>query len=117
MESVGIILRRPPYGSVDASEAIRHALGGVTNDMNVKLLLVDGGVQSAQKGQDISGTEYQSIEEGVGDCIDMGVEVYVERGSLRDEGMESQELIEGVNVISSSEIAEILSSADATMIF
>jgi sulfur relay (sulfurtransferase) DsrF/TusC family protein len=28
MENVGIILRRPPYGSVDASEAICHALGG-----------------------------------------------------------------------------------------
>jgi len=117
MENIGIILRRPPYGSVDASKAIRHALGGVTNDMNVKLLLVDKGVHSAQKGQAISSTEHQSIEEGIKDCIDMGVEVYVDRVSLRDEGLEPQELIEGVNVIGGSEMAEILSSTDVTMIF
>ncbi len=117
MNNISIILRRPPYGSVDAGEAIRHALGGVTNDMNVKLLLVDGGVHSAQKGQDISGTEYQSIEDEIKDCIDMGVEVYADRVSLRDEGLEPQELIKGVNIIGSSEMVDILSSTDVTMIF
>ena len=49
MGSVSIILRRPPYGSVDASEAIRHALGGIIEEMEVKLILVDGGVAAARK--------------------------------------------------------------------
>jgi predicted peroxiredoxin len=85
--------------------------------VNVKLILVDGGVHAAQKGQNISGTEYQSIEDEIKDCINMGVEVYADRVSLRDEGLEPQELIEEVNVIGGSEIAEILSSTDVTMIF
>ncbi len=54
MGSISIILRRPPYGTVDAPEAIRHALGGITEDMAVRLILVDGGVTAAKKGQDIS---------------------------------------------------------------
>ncbi len=117
MGSINIILRKPPYGNIDASEAIRHALGGITEEMSVNLILIDGGVNAARKGQDISNTEYLSLEEGMKDCIDMGIEIYAERISLKEEGIEATHLIDGVRVISSSEMAEILSSADVTMIF
>ncbi len=117
MESINIILRKPPYGTIDASEAIRHALGGITEGISVNLILIDGGVNAARKGQDTSNTEYLSIEEGIKDCIDMNVEIYAERASLKEEGMETTHLIDGVKVLGSSEIAEILSSTDVTMIF
>ncbi len=117
MGGITIFLRMPPYGTADASEAIRHALGGVTEDISVNLVLIDGGVNAARKGQDVSNTEYSSIEEGIRDCIDMGVEVFADRVSLRDEGLDQQELIEGVRVISGTEMAELLSYADVTMIF
>lgn len=117
MGGITIILRKPPYGTVEAPEAIRHALGGITEDMSVNLVLIDGGVNAVRKGQDISNTEYLSIEDGIRDCIDMGVDIYAERMSLKDEGLESHELIEGVSVISGSEVAEILASSDVTMIF
>ncbi len=117
MESISLILRRPPYGTVDAPEAIRHALGGVTEDMAVKLILVDGGVNTARKGQDVSNTEYLSMEEGLRDCIDMGVDVYAEKASLKIEQLEAGELIEGVIIANGSEIAEIIKASDVTMIF
>lgn len=117
MGGITIVLRMPPYGTVDAPEAIRHALGGITEDILVNLVLIDGGVNAARKGQDVSNTEYSCIEEEIRDCIDMGVEVFADRVSLRDEGLDQQELIEGVRVISGPEMAELLSSADVTMIF
>jgi len=117
MESISIILRKPPYGTVDAPEAVRHALGGITEDMAVKLILVDGGVNAARKGQDISDTEYLSIEDGIRDCIDMGVDVYVDKTSLRDEHLEIDDLIEGIIIANGSEIAEIIGESNATMIF
>lgn len=117
MGGITIVLRMPPYGTVDAPEAIRHALGGITEEMSVNLVLIDGGVNVARKGQDVSNTEYSSIEEEIRDCIDMGVEVFADRVSLRDEGLDQQEIVEGVRVISGSEMAELLSSADVTMIF
>jgi len=117
MESISIILRKPPYGTVDAPEAVRHALGGITEDMAVKLILVDGGVNAARKGQDISDTEYLSIEDGIRDCIDMGVDVYVDKTSLRDEHLEIDELIEGIIIANGWEIAEIIGESNATMIF
>jgi predicted peroxiredoxin len=117
MASISIILRRPPYGTVDASEALRHALGGATNDMEVKLLLVDGGVHTARKGQDVSQTEYMNAGEGIQDCIDMGVAVYADEASLKKEQVGKDLLIEGVTISSGAEIADIISKTDTTMIF
>ena len=117
MRSISIILRRPPYGTVDASEALRHALGGVTDDMEVKLLLVGGGVHAARKGQDASQTEYLNAGEGIQDCIEMGVTVYADEMSLKREQVGNDCLIEGVAISSSAEIAEIIAKTDTTMIF
>src|SRR4030066_1355448 len=114
MGSICIILRRPPYGSVDASEAIRHALGGVTNDMPVKLILVDGGVNTVKKGQNTESTEYLNMESGIIDCIDMGAEVYADKASMEEEHLNSNDLAEGVKILNSSEITDIISNADTT---
>jgi len=32
MGSISIVLRKAPYGTTDAAEAIRHALGGATEE-------------------------------------------------------------------------------------
>jgi sulfur relay (sulfurtransferase) DsrF/TusC family protein len=117
MGSISIILRRPPYGTVDASEAIRHALGGVTDDMEVTLLLVDGGVHTARKGQDVSQTKYLNAGEGVQDCIDMGVAVYADEASLKREQIGNDCIIEGVTVASASEIAAMIGKTDTTLVF
>ena len=117
MESIGIILRRPPYGTVDAPEAIRHALGGIVEDMSVRLILVDGGVNTARKNQNTSGTDYLSAEEGIRDCIDMGAMVYVDRASLKEESLENGDIIEGVVIATGSEIAGIIAETDTIMIF
>ncbi|HBO85247.1 MAG: hypothetical protein A2X59_01960 [Nitrospirae bacterium GWC2_42_7] len=117
METLNVILRRPPYGTVDAPEAIRHALGGITNDMKVRLVLLDGGVNAARKEQDITGTEYLSAGEGIQDCIDMGVEVYADEFSLKNEHINKDGIVEGVIVSNSTDIAEILKEDCTTMIF
>ncbi len=117
MGSISIILRRPPYGSVDASEAIRHALGGITEDMSVKLILVDGGVTIAKKSQNTESTEYLNMESGVTDCIDMGAEVFAEQQSLIEYDLKKEDMVEGVEVANASNIAELLKQADSTMIF
>lgn len=116
-KSICIILRRSPYGTVDAAEAVRHALGGVSEDMETRLVLLDSGVYAARKAQDSSGSEYESIGSGIGDCIDMGVEVYAEKASLRAEHLEGGDLVEGVKVVNSSEASETVRDSDKVMIF
>jgi sulfur relay (sulfurtransferase) DsrF/TusC family protein len=117
MGAITIILRRPPYGAVDAAEAIRHALGGVTEEVSVNLVLVDSGVHAARTAQDTKGSEYMNVAEGIGDCIDMGVTVYAERLSLKEQGLDASDLVGGVVVAAGHEIAEVISDSDTTMIF
>ena len=117
MGSISIILRRPPYGTADAAEAIRHALGGVTDELEVAFLLVDGGVHAARKGQDVSQTNYLSAGEGIKDCIDMGVAVYADEASLKRELIGKDGLIEGVTFASGSEIAALIAQTGTTLIF
>jgi len=116
-KSVCIILRNPPYGTVDAAEAVRHALGGVVEEMDVNFILINAGVQAARKDQNAEGTVYESIGSGVGDCIDMGINVFVEKESLGSEKINTSDLIDGVQVAGLSEIAGIINEAHKTMIF
>jgi len=85
--------------------------------MEVWLILVAGGVYAARKGQDTSATEYMSIEEGIKDCIDMGVVVSVETGSMIEANIAGEDLIEGVTIASGTEIAELIKQSDTAMIF
>lgn len=117
MQSISIILRRPPYGTVDAPEAIRHALGAITEDLPVKLILVDGGVHAARKGQDTGTTGYLSAEEGIRDCLDMGAAVYVDRQSLEAADIAASDLVDGVTIASKTEIAAAMKGSGTSIIF
>jgi sulfur relay (sulfurtransferase) DsrF/TusC family protein len=117
MGSISIILRRPPYGTVDASEAVRHALGALTEDMSAKLILVDGGVSVAKKGQNTGTTEYLNMESGIIDCIDMGAEVHADKMSMEEACLKAEDVIEGVRISNSAEIAVMIGNSDTTMIF
>jgi predicted peroxiredoxin len=102
---------------MDAAEAIRHALGGVTEEMTVNLILVSGGVHAARRGQDAEHTEYASAESGIADCIDMGANVCVDQTALDEEGLKESDLIEQVSVKSNAEIAGLIRGSGVTMIF
>jgi len=117
MQTISIILRKPPYGTIDAFEAIRHTLGAVTEELPVHLILVDGGVHAARKGQDMGTTGYLSAEEGIRDCIDMGAKVLVDARSLEAEGIIAADLVDGVTVANSAEIAGSMKDSGTTIIF
>ena len=117
MEKIAMILRKPPYGDINAAEAVRHALGAVSGDIAVSLILVDGGVQLARKGQDDTGTGFTNLESTLKDCSEMGVEVFADDLSLIEYGLKKEDIVEGVKAVSESDIAVTLKTADTTMIF
>jgi predicted peroxiredoxin len=47
----------------------------------------------------------------------MGVTVSVDKKSVAESGMGTQDLVEGVNILSGSEIVGLIQKADTTMIF
>ena len=117
MSKIAMVLRKAPYGDINAAEAVRHAMGGVTNELGVDLILVDSGVLLAKKGQDDTGTGFTNLEGVLKDCIDMGVKVYADKASIRASHLEASDIVEGLNIVNGAEIAEIVKEAKTTMIF
>lgn len=117
MGKIAIVLRRAPYGDINAAEAVRHALGGVADELGVALILLDGGVLLAKQGQDDTDTGFTNLGNTLMDCMEMGVDVYADKHSLREQNMDSADITEGIKIANSSEIAEIIKNAKTTMIF
>ena len=117
MSKIAMILRKAPYGDINAAEAVRHAMGGAADELSVSLVLVDGGVLLAKKGQDDTGTGFTNLEGALKDCIDMGVEVYADKVSLREQHVDAGDMVDGVKIVNGAEIAEAVKEAKTTMIF
>lgn len=117
MARIAMILRRAPYGDINAAEAVRHSMGGAADELDIDLILVDAGVLLAKKGQDDTDTGFTNLEGALKDCIDMGVAVYADRGSVREQHLEWSDLAEGVKIVNATEIAEMVQGARTTMIF
>lgn len=117
MGKVAMILRKMPYGDINAAEAVRHALGAVSASIPVSLILVDGGVELARKGQDDAGTGFTNLEETLKDCSDMGVEIFADELSLIGHGLKKEDIVDGIKPAGEPEIAELVAGADTTMIF
>jgi predicted peroxiredoxin len=117
MAAVAMILKRSPYGDINAAEAVRHALGAVSFEMSVDLILVDGGVLLAKKGQDDTGTGFTNLESTLKDCLEMGVSVYADIVSLKTQRIAAHDLVESVKLVGGKEIAGLVKEAKTTMIF
>src|SRR5512147_2725144 len=102
MGKIAMILRKPPYGDINAAEAVRHALGAVSGDLEVSLILVDGGVLLARKGQDDTGTGFTNLESTLKDCAEMGVDVLADDLSLIEYGLGNSDIVEGVKTADES---------------
>ena len=117
MGDLAILLKRPPYGEISAAEAVRHALGAVSGELGVDLVLLDGGVLLAMKGQDDTGTGFTNLEDALRDCIDMGVAVYADDRSLKSRHIAQETIVDGVQVVNNAAIAKLVKAARTTMIF
>jgi sulfur relay (sulfurtransferase) DsrF/TusC family protein len=117
MATIAMILKRSPYGDINAAEAVRHALGAVSGELSVDLILMDGGVLLAKKGQDDTGTGFTNLEGALKDSLEMGVAVYADLVSLKAQGLGSSDLVESVKLVDGKEIAGLVKEAKTTMIF
>lgn len=117
MADVAIIVQHAPYGTVNAAEAVRHALGAAVNDLSVDMILVDGGILLAKKGQDDAGTGLPGLEGSLRDCLEMGISVYADESSLRAQRVLREDLMEGIQYTTGDAIAAGIKNAKATILF
>jgi sulfur relay (sulfurtransferase) DsrF/TusC family protein len=110
-QMIVIMLRRPSYGNPAATEALRHAEAALSQPQKAIIVLIDGGVFAAKKGQE---GEFPSRLQGL---IARGVEICAERLSLEEQKLGEEELMEGVRPVDGLDIAGMVTDARHVMLF
>ncbi len=116
-----ILVHRPPYGGIQAAEAVRHVNGAAAQGLEVTAVLLGDGVYVARAGQDAGTTGWTALSPALEDALTrngMGVpRVLVDETSLRERGVPPASLIEGADVVDGLAIAQALSQARWVMAY
>lgn len=118
--SLCVLVDRPPYGSLQPAEAIRHARGALGKGWEVVLAFLGDGVYTLLPRHSPAPGEWVCLSDAVTDFLGEGKErasVLVEDQSLGVRGMSANDLIRGARPVSLDEIAETLARCDRTLIF
>jgi sulfur relay (sulfurtransferase) DsrF/TusC family protein len=111
-----VILRNPPYGEINAAEAIRHAGGASGFDFKATLYLIDSGVFTAKKGQDAGTSGFTGIGESL-ELLSDEMEIYACQDSLREFGLKEDDLIEGIKIDDGNVLTDALKKSHLVMIY
>ncbi len=116
MDNLLVILRQPPYGVVNAAEAIRHAGGASGFDYKAILYLIDSGVYNAKINQDAADTGFTGIGESI-DLLSDEMTIYVNKDSLLEYGIKDDDIIEGIQIDDGSILQQALKESQSVMIY
>ncbi len=110
--------RRAPYGSVYAVESLEVVLIGAAFDQDVSVVFVDDGVFQLKKGQDTTEIGMKNFSPTYRALEMYDVEkLYVEKESLETRGLTEDDLVVPVEVMSASEIGELMEQQDVVLSF
>jgi len=110
--------RRAPYGSIYAVESLEVVLIGAAFDQDVSVVFADDGVFQLKKGQDTSEVEMKNFSPTYRALEMYDVEkLYVEKESLETRGLTEDDLVVAVEVMSASEIGELMEQQDVVLSF
>lgn len=116
--TVAVLMRKPPYGSVYTAEGFRTIMGIAVFEMDISVLFVDDGVYTLMKNQDPSQLDMKPLGEGFPMLGDFGVtRFYVHDQSLVERGLTADDLVVPVQVVDSSHIGAILQDCGKVLPF
>ncbi|MBI4846953.1 MAG: DsrE family protein [Nitrospirae bacterium] len=116
MDNLLVILRKPPYGVINAAEAVRHAGGASGFDYKATLYLIDSGVYTARKNQDTGNTGFTGLGESL-ELLSGEMEIYADRNSLKEYNLNEDNLVEGVKIDDGEILKQAIKDAQSVMIF
>lgn len=124
--------RRAPYGSVYALESLEVVLIGAAFDQNISLVFMDDGVYQLMCGQQPEGIGMKKFSSAYAALGDYDIrKIYVEQESLDKRGLRIEDLMpltwedededwaekSSMYVVSSSELAQLMSAQDVVLTF
>jgi tRNA 2-thiouridine synthesizing protein C len=108
--------RRAPYGTIFALECLEVVLISAAFEQDVSLAFLDDGVFQLKKNQDTTDIGMKNFSNTYRALDDYEVEkIYVEKESLEARGLNSDDLIIPVEVLSSEEMREMIAQQDVVI--
>lgn len=127
IKSLSIVVRRGPYGTINAGEALRHASGGITFGVATTLVLTEDGVYVAVADQHGERVDFTSLAGPVAqltqqkgtmeDGSAIGGRVVVHEPSLVARGLAAGRLVAGVEIVDDAALANLLGECDAVLTY
>ena len=110
--------RKAPYGTVYALEGLEVVLIAAAFDQDVSMVFADDGVFQIKKEQETSGINMKNFSPTFRALEGYDVEkVYAEEESLEARGLSEDDLVIPVEVLSSSELAELMDTQEVVITF
>ncbi|MBI3581703.1 MAG: sulfurtransferase complex subunit TusC [Nitrospinae bacterium] len=112
------LMRKAPYGSIYPQGGLEVILIMAAYDQTISVLFADDGVFCLKKGQETAGIHVKDFSSAFKVLESYGVEhLYVDKTSLEERGMKPEDLLTGVEVVSSDEMSGFLSGQDVILPF
>ena len=121
------INRKAPYGSIYALEILEMVLISAAFEQHAIIAFIDDGVYQIKKGQNAKllgmknfAPTYRIIEDEKEDAdedddIDMEWRIVVEEESMTARGLTAEDLVIGVEVLPSAELADLLDAQEVVL--
>ena len=118
IKKVMLVNRKAPYGTVYALESLEVVLITATFDQDVSLVFLDDGVYELLKGQNTKAIGIKNFSPTYRALDGYDVEkLYVERESLEARGLSEDHLLVDVEVLSSTQMGELMAQQDVVLSF
>ncbi|MEW5902850.1 MAG: sulfurtransferase complex subunit TusC [Pseudomonadota bacterium] len=110
--------RKAPYGTIYALESLEVVLITAAFDQDVSLAFLDDGVYQLKKGQQTKGIETKNFSPTYRALEDYDIDkLYVEKEALEARGLNEEDLIVDVKVISRAEMGKLMDEQDVVLSF
>ena len=116
--TVAVLMRKAPYGTVYTAEGFRSMMGIGVFEMDISVVFVDDGVYALVKGQNPAALDMKSLGDGFPMLPDFDVtKFYVHDRSLRERGLTPEDLVMEVEVLDDAGVARVLESGGIVLPF
>lgn len=120
-----IVVRHGPYAGFQAAEGLRHANGAMSLGFRPIVVLVDDGIYLAKAEQNAGESQWLTLGETLEEIIARGLyekkdapaEFYVEKMSLVKRGVDSEELVEDLELIDHRKLSELMAANRLQLVF
>ena len=108
--------RKQPYGTIYALEVLEMVLISAAFDQDVHIVFTDDGVYQIKKGMETAGIGMKDFSKTYRALEGYDIEkLYVDKESLDERGLSEADLLVSVEVISRSEMADLMAGMDVIL--